>query len=138
MALPKEGTASCFLQIKIENRLLIAFQMKPACYTFSHDDDSYTSGIPQVVASAEEVVFALTMLPLAIMVGLGLFRVDWGAVVTPPAMGDVDWRLFIQIMFWTSTYWQKVVYEAFLVMAGGGDELAVQCSLHVWCLFEHV
>ncbi|CAM9381740.1 unnamed protein product [Ectocarpus fasciculatus] len=61
-----------------------------------------------VVASAEEVVFAFTMLPLVLMVGLGLFRVDWAAVATPPATGDVDWRLFIQIMFWTSTYWQKV------------------------------
>lgn len=62
----------------------------------------------QVVASAEEVVFALTMLPLVLMVGFGIFRVDWVAVTTPPAAGDVDWRLFIQIMFWTSTYWQKV------------------------------
>lgn len=62
----------------------------------------------QVVASAEEAVFALTMLPLALMVGLGLFQVDWKVVSTPPALGDVDWRMFIQIMFWTSTYWQKV------------------------------
>lgn len=62
----------------------------------------------QVVASAEEVVFVLTMLPLVLMVGLGLFRMDWGLVTTPPAMGTVDWKLFIQIMFWTSTYWQKV------------------------------
>lgn len=61
-----------------------------------------------MVASAEELVFAFTMLPLVLMVGLGLFRVDWAAVVTPPAAGDVDWKLFIQIMFWTSTYWQKV------------------------------
>ncbi|CAM9566562.1 unnamed protein product, partial [Hapterophycus canaliculatus] len=61
-----------------------------------------------VVASAEELVFVLTMLPLVLMVALGLFRVDWGLVTTPPAAGDVDWRLFIQIMFWTSTYWQKV------------------------------
>lgn len=61
-----------------------------------------------MVASAEEVVFALTMLPLVLMVGLGLFRVDWVAVTTPPATGDVDWKTFIQIMFWTSTYWQKV------------------------------
>lgn len=60
------------------------------------------------MASAEEAVFALTMLPLVLMVGFGIFRVDWGAVTTPPAAGDVDWRLFIQIMFWTSTYWQKV------------------------------
>lgn len=62
----------------------------------------------KVVASAEELVFALTMLPLVLMVGLGVFQVDWVAVVTPPAAGDVDWKLFIQIMFWTSTYWQKV------------------------------
>lgn len=62
----------------------------------------------KVVASAEELVFALTMLPLVLMVSLGIFRVDWGAVATPPAAGDVDWKLFIQIMFWTSTYWQKV------------------------------
>lgn len=62
----------------------------------------------KVVASAEELVFALTMLPLALMVGLGIFRVDWVAVATPPAASEVDWRLFIQIMFWTSTYWQKV------------------------------
>lgn len=61
-----------------------------------------------MVASAEEAVFALTMLPLVLMVGLGLFRVDWGVLTTPPAAADVDWRLFIQIMFWTSTYWQKV------------------------------
>lgn len=62
----------------------------------------------KVVASAEELVFALTMLPLVLMVGLGIFRVDWVAVATPPASSDVDWKLFIQIMFWTSTYWQKV------------------------------
>lgn len=62
----------------------------------------------QVVASAEEIVFVLTMLPLVLMVGMGVFRVDWAAVTTPPAVGDVDWRLYIQIMFWTSTYWQKV------------------------------
>lgn len=62
----------------------------------------------QVVASAEKAVFALTMLPLTLMVGLGLFKVDWEAVSTPPALGDVDWKMFIQIMFWTSTYWQKV------------------------------
>ncbi|CAM9862984.1 unnamed protein product [Pylaiella littoralis] len=61
-----------------------------------------------VVASAEELVFAFTMLPIVLMVGLGLFHVDWAAVVTPPAASDVDWKLFIQIMFWTSTYWQKV------------------------------
>lgn len=64
--------------------------------------------LPQVVASAEELVFAFTMLPIVLMVGLGLFHVDWAAVVTPPAASDVDWKLFIQIMFWTSTYWQKV------------------------------
>ena len=62
----------------------------------------------KVVASAEELVFALTMLPLVLMVGLGIFRVDWLAVATPPASSDVDWKLFVQIMFWTSTYWQKV------------------------------
>ena len=67
-----------------------------------------TTSTTKVVASAEELVFALTMLPLVLMVGLGIFRVDWVAVATPPAASDVDWKLFIQIMFWTSTYWQKV------------------------------
>lgn len=77
---------------------------------FFHLDVAVDGGLvsPQVVSSAEEIVFALTMLPLALMVGLGLFRVDWVAVATPPAFGDVDWKMFLQIMFWTSTYWQKV------------------------------
>lgn len=54
------------------------------------------------------------MLPLVLMVGVGIFRVDWVAVATPPAAGEVDWKLFIQIMFWTSTYWQKVRKKATL------------------------
>lgn len=68
-----------------------------------------SSSLPaKVVASAEEVVFVLTLLPIIVMVGLGLFKTDWALATTPPALGSVDWKSFIQIMFWTSTYWQKV------------------------------
>lgn len=62
----------------------------------------------KVVASAEEIVFVLTLLPIMVMVGLGLFKMDWALATTPPALSSVDWKSFIQIMFWTSTYWQKV------------------------------
>lgn len=50
----------------------------------------------------------LTMLPLVVMVVAGMGRMDWVVVTTVPALSDVDVKLFVQIMFWTSTYWQKV------------------------------
>ncbi|CAM9299754.1 unnamed protein product [Choristocarpus tenellus] len=61
-----------------------------------------------VVARTEELIFGLTILPFLVMIGAGIFKMDWGAVLTVPSVGDVHWRLYIQIMFWTSTYWQKV------------------------------
>lgn len=88
-----------------------------------------------MVASAEELVFAFTMLPLVLMVGLGLFRVDWAAVATPPAADDVDWRLFIQIMFWTSTYWQKVRAKGWggVVLCHDGSEGAGEIRAQAPC-----
>lgn len=50
----------------------------------------------------------LTMLPLVVMVVAGMGRMDWVVVTTVPKLSDVDVKLFVQIMFWTSTYWQKV------------------------------
>ncbi|CAM9712514.1 unnamed protein product, partial [Discosporangium mesarthrocarpum] len=60
------------------------------------------------VARVEEAIFALTMLPLGVMVVVGGFHIDWGGVMSPEKVENVDWRLYLQIMFWTSTYWQKV------------------------------
>lgn len=48
------------------------------------------------------------MLPIMVMVGLGIFKMDWALATIPTDLGSVDWTSFIQIMFWTSTYWQKV------------------------------
>ncbi|CAM9581583.1 unnamed protein product [Chrysoparadoxa australica] len=60
-----------------------------------------------VVGKAEEWIFGLIILPFVVLVLWGLPQVQWRQFAPGVGIQEVDWHVYVQVLFWTSTFWQK-------------------------------